>query len=115
MTELRHRQRSNPPPPYSFPPRNGHTGGGVMKRRTSLVALVATVAGMAGAAPASAHQSPAGCNNSALHLDLVRDHSVVRNGDTITYRAVVDNVGPLACDVSGINIRLQFPQPDGTP
>jgi hypothetical protein len=70
---------------------------------------------MAGAAPASAHQSPAGCNNSALHLDLVRDHSVVRNGDTITYRAVVDNVGPLACDVSGINIRLQFPQSDGTP
>ena len=62
------------------------------------MALVATVAGMAGAAPASAHQSPAGCNNSALHLDLVRDHSVVRNGDTVqALHAVCAHAGgPLA-------------------
>ncbi|HEY6889221.1 MAG TPA: hypothetical protein VI300_15615 [Solirubrobacter sp.] len=50
-----------------------------------------------------------------MHLDLVRDHSVVRNGDVINYQAVIDNIGPLACDTSGININLQFPQSDGTP
>ncbi|HWM74974.1 MAG TPA: hypothetical protein VNQ53_14600, partial [Nocardioides sp.] len=70
---------------------------------------------MTAAAPAKAHQSPAGCNASRLHLDLVRDRTEVKNGDVINYWVDVDNIGTSACDTSNITILLQLPGPDGNP
>jgi hypothetical protein len=86
-----------------------------MIRRSVLVAGMAAVAGITGAAPAAAHQNPVGCNSNRLHLDITRDHSLVRIGDIINYSVDLDNVGPSACDVSIINVMLQFPGLDGTP
>jgi hypothetical protein len=50
-----------------------------------------------------------------LDVDLIRDKSLVKNGDTINYTVEVDNLGTLACDVSNISLRLQFPSPTGAP
>jgi hypothetical protein len=86
-----------------------------MRVRTLVITALATVAALSSAAPASAQQSPNPCNANRLHLDLVRDHSLVRNGDVINYKLEVDNIGDAACDVSNINIKLQLPGPDGNP
>jgi hypothetical protein len=100
-------------PPYSFSPRNGHTGGGDMKVRTLLITMLAVAGGLAGAAPAFA-QDPAGCNANRLSLDLIRDKTLVKNGDVINYFVEIANVGNAACKVSSVTAQLRFPAPDGT-
>lgn len=86
-----------------------------MARRAALLIAAVLATTLGAAAPAAAHQNPPDCNANRLDLDLIRDKSLVRNGDVINYTLEVDNIGPSACDVSDINIRLQFPGPDGRP
>jgi hypothetical protein len=89
-----------------------------MKQRILLIAMIGTVGGLAGASPASAQKNPrtpADCQFSRLHLDIGQDNFLVRNGDVIKYTLDRDNVGALACKVSNISIKLQFPGPDGNP
>lgn len=77
------------------------------------VLFMAVVAGLVAAAPASA-QSPAGCLNNRLHLDLLKDKNLVKNGDVVNYRVEIENTAFGGCDVSGVTIKLRFPAPDGT-
>ena len=70
------------------------------------------------AAPANAHRSPAACNANKFEADLSRDNFTVKNGDVINYTVTVNNLtdgGQIACDVSGITVRLQLPGSDGQP
>jgi hypothetical protein len=89
-----------------------------MKVRTLLITALAVAGGLAGAGPASAHTSPPLCNANKFDANLVQDRFTVKNGDVINYKVVVDNLsdpGDLACDVSDITVRVQFPGPDGNP
>src|SRR5687768_8379088 len=89
-----------------------------MSRRAGqmlVMAMVAAVAGLTAAAPASAHQQPNNCNSNRLSLDIIKDRTLVRNGDTITYTVEVSNIGAGACDVSNVDIALVFPAKNGTP
>jgi hypothetical protein len=66
---------------------------------------------------AVADQTPAGCTQNNLTLDIGRDRTVVRNGDTINYTVSVSNVdsaqGP-ACDITGATVVFIAPAADGT-
>jgi hypothetical protein len=79
------------------------------------MAMVVAVTALIGAAPASAHQMPPLCNSNRLSLDITKDRTLVRNGDTITYTLEVSNNGAGACDVSNVDIALVFPAKNGTP
>jgi hypothetical protein len=85
--------------------------------------LVVLVIGGAGgmALPASlarADQTPAGCTQNNLVLNIGRDITVVRNGDTIHYTVSVSNLnsaqGP-ACNISDASVVFTAPAADGTP
>jgi hypothetical protein len=85
--------------------------------------LVVVVIGCAGgmALPVSlagADQVPAGCTQNNLVLDIGRDITVVRNGDTIHYTVSVSNLdsaqGP-ACNISDASVVFTAPAADGTP
>jgi hypothetical protein len=89
-----------------------------MKVRTLLIALLATAGGLASAAPASAHPFPENCDSNSLDLNLTRDRLTVKNGDVINYMVRVNNIsdpGTIACQVSNITLRLEFPGADGQP
>lgn len=77
------------------------------------VLFMVVLIGLVGAAPAAA-QSPAGCLNNRLHLDLLKDKNLVKNGDVVNYRVEVENTAAGGCDVTNVTIRLRFPAPDGT-
>jgi uncharacterized repeat protein (TIGR01451 family) len=88
----------------------------MQKTRRLIVAGVAVLASLAAAGPAAAHQSPAGCNTSAAHVDLTGGTNVVhRNGDDISVIAKVSNNAPGACDVTDARLTMTFPNPDGSP
>jgi hypothetical protein len=89
-----------------------------MKVRTLLAMLLVVGGGLASAAPASAHRFPANCNANSFDANLSRDNFTVKNGDVINYTVKIDNLsdpGTIACEVSSITVRLQFPGPDGQP
>lgn len=67
---------------------------------------------------AGAHQNPGSCNSNNLALNPSSDRTVVRNGDTITYRLTVANLDTptqVACDVTSATVTLTLPGADGTP
>jgi len=70
------------------------------------------------AGPAAADQSPPGCTQNNLALDIGRDKTIVRNGDTILYTISAANVdsaqGP-ACNFSATTFMFSAPAADGTP
>jgi hypothetical protein len=89
-----------------------------MKVRTLLITALVAAGGLAGAGPASAHQSPDKCNANKFDAQLVRDKLTVKNDDIVNYHVQIKNLsdpGALACDVSGITVRVQLPGPDGNP
>lgn len=68
--------------------------------------------------PASAIQSPGGCNSNRLTLTLSRDKITVERGDILTYTLTLSNLnsGPnLACDIDGATVTLTLPDVDGLP
>jgi hypothetical protein len=70
------------------------------------------------AAPAAADQSPMGCTQNNLALDIGRDKTIVRNGDTILYTISAANVdspqGP-ACNFTATTFMFYAPAADGAP
>ena len=70
------------------------------------------------AARVAADQNPAGCTQNNLALDIGRDKTIVRNGDTILYTISAANVdsaqGP-ACNFSATTFMFSAPAADGTP
>ncbi len=70
------------------------------------------------ALPASAVQSPVGCNSNRLNLALIKDRTSVQQGDTINYTITVsnqDSAPALACDIDSATVRITLPAADGTP
>jgi uncharacterized repeat protein (TIGR01451 family) len=68
--------------------------------------------------PADSHQSPAACTSNDPVLNITKDRTFVRNGDTITYKVEVHNLATPtgnACDFSGGTVAITVPAPDGTP
>ena len=68
--------------------------------------------------PAVSDQSPAGCTSNDPVLNITKDRTWVRNGDTITYHVEVHNLATPtgnACDFSGATVAITVPAPDGTP
>lgn len=58
---------------------------------------------------AEAHQSPAGCFSNTMNLAIVRDRTMVRPGQTITYSVDVSNTGAGACDVTNATTTFAVP------
>jgi uncharacterized repeat protein (TIGR01451 family) len=87
------------------------------KTRRLIVAGAAVVASLAAAGPAAAHQSPAGCNTSAGHIDLTGTslNVVHRDGDEISIVPKVSNNAAGACDITDATLKISFPKPDGSP
>ena len=72
--------------------------------------------GALGAAPAAAHQVPAGCSTNGLDVTVSKSKTVIlRNGDTIDYTVAISNNKPGSCDLTGLAVALTLPAPDGTP
>src|SRR5713226_6994373 len=68
--------------------------------------------------PVAADQNPAGCTQNNLVLDIGRDKTIVRNGDTIVYiisASNVDSVQGAACNLTGTTFTFIAPAADGTP
>src|SRR6478735_4583042 len=91
-----------------------HSLGERMIRRAALGLMLMLVL-VANAAPASAHQDPPGCMGNGLRLDILRDRSVVRVGETVAYRVYASNDGLDACTVTNAAIYVQLPGADGQP
>jgi hypothetical protein len=70
------------------------------------------------AAPATADQNPPGCTQNNLALDIGRDRTIVRNGDSIRYTISASNLdsaqGP-ACHLTATTFFFIAPGADGTP
>jgi hypothetical protein len=67
--------------------------------------------------PASAIQSPGGCNSNRLSLSLARDKLTVQQGEVLTYTVTLSNVdfgGLIACDIDNAIVTLTLPALDGT-
>lgn len=78
-------------------------------RRTTLITLLVMAGLASGAAPAAADQSPPGCGGSRFALDITKDRSAVRAGETINFWVELSNLGADACDVSNITIEYFGP------
>jgi hypothetical protein len=89
-----------------------------MKVRTLLTVLLVGTGGLASAAPASAHRFPEKCDSNSFDLNIARDRLTVKTGDVINYTVRVNNIsdpGTIACEVSNMTLRLEFPGADGQP
>lgn len=83
-----------------------------------LISMTALGAFMLPATRAAADQNPPGCTQNNLALDIGRDKTIVRNGETILYTISAANVdsaqGP-ACNFSATTFMFYAPAADGTP
>jgi hypothetical protein len=73
-------------------------------------------AGLIGAAPASAHESPRGCLVNGIDLPLFESSTIVRPGDTMTFKVGVQNNNALfgtPCDITGANVGFRLPTASG--
>ena len=78
-----------------------------------MVVAVATVGGLITAAPASAHQFPAGCATNGITLTMDKNQQIVRPADVITYRMFVDNQAGTPCQVDTARMNFYAPTPSG--
>ncbi|MBN8867706.1 MAG: hypothetical protein J0H98_09140 [Solirubrobacterales bacterium] len=65
---------------------------------------------------ARAHQSPAGCTGSGLHVEFSPTSGLAtihRNGDHLEIGARVSNLGANPCDLSGLSVKVTLPTPAG--
>ncbi len=68
--------------------------------------------------PVAADQNPPTCTQNNLALDIGRDKTIVRNGDTILYTisaANLDSPQGSACNLTGTTFTFVAPAADGTP
>ncbi len=84
-----------------------------------LAAAAALILVLALVPAAESHQSPATCvkSNPVVRFasETINQAGTVRQGDSIDLGARVSNLGPGACDLSGITIKVRLPNPDGSP
>jgi hypothetical protein len=69
---------------------------------------------MLGATPAGA-QEPNGCVGNTFQLDITKDRTYIRDGETINYTVALSNNIPGSCNVSQINVLLNLPSATGDP
>lgn len=65
-----------------------------------------------------AHQDPGGCNSNRLNTSIIKDHTEVYQGQTLTYSVTVSNLsdGPnIACEITNASIDVRLPAADGSP
>lgn len=70
------------------------------------------------ASPVAADQNPAGCTQNNLAVDIGRDKTIVRNGDTMMYTisaANIDSPQGFACNFTQTTFTFIAPAADGTP
>src|SRR5262245_48879485 len=79
-----------------------------------VVSMAVGLTGLAAAQPAMAHQDPPGCRNNSLELNVGRNLDTFRNGDVVKFTVTANNTAGLPCNVTGANITLTLPAPDGT-
>src|SRR5262245_48125500 len=87
-----------------------------MRRKFLLVTAMATVGALIGSAPASAHQNPPGCLVNGVDLVLFESSTLVRPGDTMTFRVGVQNNNQLfglPCDISNASVGFRLPTATG--
>jgi uncharacterized repeat protein (TIGR01451 family) len=65
--------------------------------------------------PANAHQSPPGCFANGLDVNVIRDRTTVRPGQSVNYTVKASNAGAGACDITNATITFAPPGADGTP
>jgi len=88
----------------------------VLSKTSAYIVSLLTILSVA-SLPASAVQSPVGCNSNRLALTLSRDKITVQRGDVLTYTIMLSNLdsGPnLACDIDTATVTLTLPAADGT-
>src|SRR4051794_8582748 len=66
-------------------------------------------------ATASADQVPEDCQGNGLRLDIIRDRSVVRVGETAVFSVYASNDGLSACNITDAAIYVEVPGADGNP
>src|SRR5262245_13255243 len=89
--------------------------GGVTSTRWVLGVLAAVCMIALSAGPASAHQNPAGCTGNNIGLDLLKDKTNIRNGETVHYIVKVRNDAAGACDIDNAAVTFHCPAANGTP
>jgi len=85
-----------------------------MRRKSLLVMVMATVVVSTTSTSAYA-QDPAGCLGNRMGLDIFKDRTYVRDGETINYYASVRNDAGSGCNVSSASVKLQLPTASGDP
>src|SRR5262245_30920616 len=89
--------------------------GGVTSTRWVLGVLAAVCMIALSAVPASAHQNPAGCTGNNIGLDLLKDKTTLRNGESVHYIVKVRNDAAGACDIDNATVTFHCPAANGTP
>lgn len=84
-----------------------------MLRRAVLVMAMLVFGGVL-ASPARA-QDPAGCVGNRFQLDIFKDRTYVRDGETVNYYVSASNPFANGCTVSSANLQLQLPTATGAP
>lgn len=84
-----------------------------MLRRAVLVMAMMAL-GAVFASPARA-QDPAGCRGNRFELDIFKDRTYVRDGETVNYYVSTRNDSANACTVSSANVQFQLPTATGDP
>jgi hypothetical protein len=84
-----------------------------MLRRAVLVMTMLVFGGVL-ASPARA-QDPAGCVGNRFQLDIFKDRTYIRDGETINYFVSVSNPFANGCTVSSATAQLQLPSVTGDP
>jgi uncharacterized repeat protein (TIGR01451 family) len=90
----------------------------VTGHRSAVLALGVLTAVTAMQLPAASHQSPDPCNSNDPSLNITKDRTYVRPGDTVTYRVEVHNLGTPngpPCDITNASVTITVPAPNGTP
>src|SRR3954454_24459281 len=88
-------------------------GTGAMSRR-AVIAVTAMVMWGAATTPAVA-EDPAGCLGNRFEMDIFKDRTYIRDGETVNYFVSVRNDSRNGCTVSSANVMLQLPSPTGGP
>lgn len=101
-------------------PRSGCAVTGQVVTRMVAVVLALGLGGLGllVPSPVAADQSPAGCSQNNLTVDIGKSRTVVRNGDTVSYTVSVSNLDSAqgaACDLTGAQVVFIAPAADGTP
>ena len=101
--------------PRSLDRNSSLTGIPLVRATTACLALALGVALVIGGSLAEASQSPAGCNNNGVALDIQKSATSITNGQTVVYTITYGNSGFPSCDAADIVIKGFCPDANGQP